>query len=106
MFAFFVHLLLRRSRALFSSSSSDDGGVFPSRPLFFLESLSLLAAAATISFARIYLGYHTVEQVAVGAALGALAAVATRAVVLADAGGIGGGGGKKKKKKITSNKRR
>ena len=44
---------------------------FGVRPAAALESVALTAAAAAVCGARVYLGYHTPAQVAVGAALGA-----------------------------------
>lgn len=90
-----AHLLLRRARPLFSNNKN-----VPSKPLFALESLALLAAAATVTFSRVYLGYHSREQIAVGAALGACAAAATSAAVLAV-----NGNGKKNNSNSKSKKR-
>lgn len=61
------------------------------RPEAALESVVLVAAAAVICCARIYLGYHTRAQVVVGGLLGVAIGVAAGRAIKAGRGGRGRG---------------
>ena len=95
VFSLHAHLLLRRRLPSLSPKSSS----LPPFLFFLLEGLALALAAATVAWARVYLGYHSWEQVLVGAALGAAAALATARAVVWDHETRGGSASKKPKKK-------
>lgn len=84
VFALLVHVLLRRRLVLSPTSKKPSSSSLLPLPLFLFEALALALAAAVVAWARVYLGYHSWEQVFAGAALGALAAAATAAAVARD----------------------